>query len=144
MRARLLVGVVVVIAAATAFLVFRGRSHDRIAACLPKAPVASPQQVATGDAFTVSSSGFVCTYTAPQRTTSTVAIIAPARQHAVSVGVVAVGRDGSYKATFKVPDTMTLGPASVVISGGVYDWCRDREDSGCGAAEAPLIIVAPH
>lgn len=136
--------VVVAIAAATAFLILRDRDHGLIAACRPKPPVASPQQVATGDTFTVSSPRFTCAYTAPKRTTSTVAIIAPARQHAVRLGVVKVGRDGSYGATFKIPVTMTLGPASVVVSGGAYDWCHDREDSGCGAAEAPLTIVPSH
>jgi hypothetical protein len=112
--------------------------------CLPSRMSASPSRIVVGGAVTVSSPAFACGASYPVGKQYRLQLELVGRAAPKSLGLVPVGRDGSFRASLVLPKDAPPGEAFIDVSGSAYDDCGDTVGGSCaGYLVALTLLPAP-
>jgi hypothetical protein len=111
--------------------------------CLPSPLHVSRARVRAGTTLTVSSDASACAARYPSRKTYTLSLGQVGRAAPLRLAVVAVRRNGAFKAKVRVPSTASPGEAYIVVRGSPFDDCKDTPPQSCAGYGARLTVLAP-
>ena len=111
--------------------------------CLPSPLHLSRAHVRAGTTLTVSSAAFACAARYPSGKTYALILGQGGRAAPLRLAVVAVHRNGAFKAKVRVPLTASPGEAYIMVRGSPFDDCRDAPSGSCAGYAVRLNILAP-
>ena len=138
-RICLLAIVLLIAAGAATYGVFQLGDGTR---CLPSRMSASPSRTVVGGTVTVSSPAFACRASYPVGKQYRLLLELVGRAAPKPMGLVPVGRDGSFHASLVIPKDAPPGEAFIAVSGSAFDDdCGDTVGGSCAGYMVTLTLL---
>jgi hypothetical protein len=129
--------------ALTSPLGLAGCSAGRHSACYPSPLHLSSQRVRAGTDVTLASTPFACNASYPVGKVYAVVLAAAGRPGPTHLADVPVQRDGSFRATIRIPAGASPGESAVSVLGSRFDLpCKDTVATSCASYAIGLTILA--